>query len=368
MTHPYFSLLDRYIAKELVFTWLAVTLVLVLILISTTLASLLGQAASGAIPDDAILPLLSMTGMRSFINISPLALYLAVLLTFSRLYKDNEMSAMSACGISLMRMYRSLMLVVIPVSMMVMILTLFVRPWVVQQADHMKQEIENRSDLSGLVAGQFNETDQAIMFMERLSDDGRKMENVFLHQQNENGTGIETSRQLQRYKDRNGRNFIVFVDGQYYQGEAGRSDYTITHYKKHGVYVPDNKQVEQRMSGAALSSTSLWYSKSSWHQAELQWRIAMPVLTFLMAVLALPLSYTTPRKGRYSKLAPAIFIYLVYANLTGIAQTWVEQQKVPQWLGMWWIHSFIILLIIMLLIKRYGGIKSVLSRYRRFAT
>ncbi len=368
MTQRYFSILDRYIAKELLFTWLGVVLVLVLILISTTLASLLGQAANGAIPDDAILPLLSMTGLRSFISISPLALYLAVLLTFSRLYKDNEMAAMNACGISLMRLYRSLMILVIPVSLMVLILTLFVRPWIVQQADQFKREVENRSDLSGLVAGQFNKTDRATMFLEKLSDNGRKMENVFLRQKNENSTGIETSRQLQRYEDKQGRSFIVFVDGQYYNGEAGRSDYTITHYKKHGVYVPNHKQVQQRMSGAALSSKELWHSKNSWQQAELQWRIAMPVLTFLMAVLALPLSYTTPRKGRYSKLALAIFIYLVYANLTGIAQTWVEQQKVPQWLGMWWIHSFIILLIIILLIKRYGGMKSLLNRYLRTAT
>jgi len=368
MIQRYLSILDRYIAKELLFTWMAVTVVLVLILISTTLANLLGQAANGVIPDDAILPLLLMTGLRYFISISPLALYLSVLLTFSRLYKDNEMSAISACGISLMRLYRSLMILVIPVTLMVLLLTLFVRPWIVQQSDLFKVEVENRSDLSGLVAGQFNKTDKAVMFMEKLSDDGRKMDGVFLRQSKQNNTAIETSKQLQRFEDKQGRNFIVFVDGQYYNGIAGQADYSITRYQKHGVYVPNNKQVKQRTRSESLSSLALWNSNNSWYQAELQWRLSMPVLTFLLAVLALPLSYTTPRKGRYSKLALAIFIYLLYANLTGVAQNWVEQQKVPQWLGMWWIHSFSLVLIVILLVKRYGGFKSVFSRARRVKT
>ncbi len=365
MTQRYFSILDRYIAKELLLTWLAVTLVLVLILISSTLANLLGKVANGLIPADAVFPLLSMTGLRYFISTGPLALYLGVLLSFSRLYKDNEISAMSACGISLMDLYRALMLVVIPITLMVMLLTLFVQPWSARQADQFMAEVESRSELSGLIAGQFNKTEKAIMFMEKRSRNGRNMEGVFLRQSKPGSNAIETADQLHRYQDEQGRDFLVFVDGQYYDGMAGQLDYTITRYKKHGIYVPEDKKVKKQVSSEALTTMELWNSNNRWHRAELQWRFTLPLVTFFLAILALPLSYTTPRKGRYSKLAVAIFIYLIYSNLVGIAQNWVEHQKVPQWLGMWWIHSFSILLIIFLLIRRYGGFKAFWNRQLR---
>jgi len=111
-----FSIIDRYVSKELLLTWLAVTLVLILILLSSALARLLGDAAAGTIPSEAVWPLLMFTGAQYFILLVPLGLYLGVLLNFSRMYKDNEMAAMGACGIGFMSLYRPLLMVVIPVT------------------------------------------------------------------------------------------------------------------------------------------------------------------------------------------------------------------------------------------------------------
>ena len=130
MLKRYFTIIDRYISKELLLTWLAVTLVLMLILLSGTLARLLGKAADGSIPGDAIWSLMGFTSARYLILLVPLSLYLGVLLCFSRLYKDNEMAAMGACGIGLMRLYRPLLMVTIPAAGILMYLTLFVMPWV----------------------------------------------------------------------------------------------------------------------------------------------------------------------------------------------------------------------------------------------
>ena len=68
-----FPIIDRYISKELLLTCLAVTLVLMLILLSSTLARLLGKAAEGSIPSDAVLPLLTITGARYLILLLPLS-------------------------------------------------------------------------------------------------------------------------------------------------------------------------------------------------------------------------------------------------------------------------------------------------------
>jgi len=368
MLKRYFTIIDRYISKELLLTWLAVTLVLMLILLSGTLARLLGKAAQGVIPADAVWSLLLFTGARYLILLIPLSLYLGVLLNFSRLYKDNEMAALGACGIGFMRLYRPLLMVTVPVTCLLMYLTLFMMPWVSQQAELLKSEIKNRSELTGLIAGRFNESKKgdAIMFLQRQSNDGTQMHNVFLHQtDNSSSKGkkqpldhVESADLARRYKDESGRSFIMFEKGQIYEGEPGTSNFRITQYDKKGVYLPEQQLTVQKVSRKkALSTIELWKSDRIDYRAELHWRLSLPIGTLLLAILALPLSHTTPRKGRYSKLALAILIYLIYYNLLGIGQSWMEKQKVPEWLGLWWVHGFGVILIIYWWMKRAGGFK-----------
>ena len=362
-----FSIIDRYVSKELLLTWLAVTLVLILILLSSALARLLGDAAEGTIPSDAVWPLLMFTGAQYFILLVPLSLYLGVLLNFSRMYKDNEMAAMGACGIGLMRLYRPLLMVVIPATIILFYLTLYVMPLISQQAELLKIDLENRSQITGLASGRFNDFNkgESTIFLQRQSDDGEYMHDVFVHNKsetvlNQQLENIETADVARRYKDEKGRNFILFEQGQLYEGEPGRPDFRITRYEKKGIYMPDTKSTRQISRRQSIETSKLWGSDRANNIAEFHWRISLPIAAFLMAILALPLSYTTPRKGRYSKLALAILIYLIYSNLLGIGETWIEKREVAPWVGLWWVHGLAVLLIIYWWAKRAGGIKQLM--------
>lgn len=368
MLKRYFTIIDRYISKELMVTWLAVTLVLMLILLSGTLAKLLGQVAEGIIPVDVVWALLLFSGSRFLILLIPLSLYLGVLLSFSRLYKDNEMAAMGACGIGLMRLYRPLLMVTVPAVVILFLLTLLLMPWISQQAELLKTEIKNRSELTGLSAGRFNKSKNGngIMFLQRQSDDGKHMSNVFLHQTNRNSKkrlldSIESADLASRYQDKDGRNFILFENGRLYEGEPGTSSFRITSYEKKGVYLPERTAAQQVSPLNAVPSGDLWAAKRLDYRAELHWRLSLPIGAFLLAVLALPLSYTSPRKGRYSKLAIAILIYLIYSNLLGIGQSWLEKKEVPDWLGLWWVHGFALILIFYWWLRRAGGLRQVIK-------
>ncbi|VAW56068.1 Lipopolysaccharide export system permease protein LptF [hydrothermal vent metagenome] len=369
MLKRYFTIIDRYISKELLLTWLAVTLVLMLILLSGTLVRLLGKAAEGLIPNDVVWSLLLFTGARYLILLIPLSLYLGVLLCFSRLYKDNEMAALGACGLGLKRLYRPLLMVIIPATVLMMAFTLYLMPWVSQQAEQLKRSVENRSEHLGLSAGRFNALSQgeAIVFLQKQSDDGAQMHNVFLHQKNKPAgnmlaDNMESADLAQRYKDEKGRRFILFKNGQLYKGEPGKANFRITRYEKKGVYVPEQERVQQVSRKKAVSTAQLWNSDRTDYRAELHWRLSLPIGAFLLSVLALPLSYTTPRKGRYSKLALAILIYLIYSNLLGIGQSWVEKESVPEWLGLWWVHGFAMILIAYWWVRRAGGIHQLMHQ------
>lgn len=362
-----FSIIDRYVFKELLLTWLAVAMVLLLILLSAVLARLLGDAAAGKIPNDAVWQLLMITGMQYLVLLVPLSLYLGVLLSFSRLYKDNEMAAMGACGISMASLYRPLLMVAIPTTAALLYLTLLVMPWVSQQAELLKINIESRSQLTGLSAGRFNEFGESTIFPQRQSDDGEYMYNVFLHkdivkEQNKLTENIESADATRRYKDEQDRHFILFERGRSYEGEPGHVDFKITRYEKKGIYVPDNKSTRQVSRKGSIELRELWASNRADYQAEFYRRISLPIAAFLLAILALPLSYTTPRKGRYSKLGLAILIYLVYSNLLGVSETWIEKQQIDVWLGFLWVHGLAALLIVYWWLKRAGGIKQLMLK------
>ena len=362
----FIPVIDRYVSRELLVTWLAVTLVLVLILLSSALANLLGKAADGSIPAEAVFPLLTIIGARYLILLLPMSLYLGVLLTFGRLYRDNEMAALAACGIGMPQLYRALLLVAVPVALFMLYMTLHVMPGIAKQSVQLKTEIENRSELSGLAAGQFNQSrnGDTVVFLDHQSADGKILSNLFVQQIIADGVQIETALRAQRYRDEHGRQYILFGDGAHYKGEPGKADYRIVQYNSHGIYLQDAEVVQPVLQRDAMTVQELLASDDINHRAELQWRLSIPLATLLLAVLALPLSYTSPRKGRYAVLALAIFLYLLYSNLLGIGESWFTHGKSPAWLGLWWVHGFALLLILYWWLRRAGGVRQVYQQLR----
>jgi lipopolysaccharide export system permease protein len=89
-------------------------------------------------------------------------------------------------------------------------------------------------------------------------------------------------------------------------------------------------------------------------QAELQWRIAAPLGTLLLALLAVPLAHTTPREGRYGKLVLGIVAYLVYSNLLALGQAWIAKGYVSPAIGLWWVHGLTAAAALWLIARRVG--------------
>jgi lipopolysaccharide export system permease protein len=97
--------------------------------------------------------------------------------------------------------------------------------------------------------------------------------------------------------------------------------------------------------------------------AELQWRLSVPLTLLVLALIAVPLSRAPPRTGRYNNLIAGVLIYVIYSNLLGASKVWVEQENIPVWLGLWWVHGVFFLLAVGLLI----GQNRVLHRLFRRA-
>ena len=347
------SIVDRYIIREILPTWLAVLMVLMTVVVSVEVVHILTWFLQGDVTKETVLPLFLNSLAGFVVLLIPLSLYLGVMLAFSRLYIDSEMTAMMAGGIGPRQWYRALLMVNVPVSLLVLVLMLYVKPWISAQRSDINTQIRNTDLITMLAPGRFNSTQngKAIIFMESVSKDGREMENVFQRHISNGKTHIDVATRADTRKEADGASFAVLKQGTHYTGQAGDADYQVIKYAEYGVLLPEPKDLVYPLQIKALPSRILLATGTPEYLAELDWRIAIPVASFIITLMTLPLSQTTPRGGRYAKLGLAILLYLVYSNLLGVGSVWIAKETVPVWMGTTWVHLLALALLFLLLKK-----------------
>ena len=344
------SIFDRYIGREIIISFLMVMFVLLIIVMSTQLVHFLRYMAEGRIPPDSLLGLMGNSAMEYSITLVPLSLFLGVLLAFGRLYKDSEMTALMSAGIGPMQWNRPLMLVVIPVSLILLVSMFYVSPWISQQREDLKAEMSNRSESGQYSAGQFNQSSdgKAIFFMESNNEDNGLMNAVFYSANQDGENTVDIAQNAANHHDVNQRLFTVMYQGHQYIGNAGEANYKVIEYEEYGVLMPGDNDKQSYLPNKSKTSATLWKEAKPDSLAEFQWRLTVPLAALISALIALPLSHTSPRSGRFAKIAVAILVYLVYSNLLGVGKTWLAQGVVPFWVGTWWVHLIAILLLLVL--------------------
>jgi lipopolysaccharide export system permease protein len=219
------SIIDRYLVREVVLTWLAVTLVLWLILVSARLSRYLAQAAAGELPGAAVFRLLGLKSVEFLVFIMPLALFLGVMLGLGRLYKDSEMAALAACGVGTARLYRPLMALALVAALFLGWAALYLVPHTAALGYEVRTQAQQTADISGVGAGRFKEIrgGALVFYAESISRDRASMEKVFVHARDE---GVErvivADRAYQTWDADTGDRFLVLVDGTRYEGLPGR--------------------------------------------------------------------------------------------------------------------------------------------------
>lgn len=348
------TIIDKYIAKELLTACLSVIFVLLIIVLSTEVVHLLKWVSQGIIPISAFLSYLLNSLFEFSVVLIPLSLLMGVLLAFGRLYRDSEMAAIMSAGIGPMQWYRPLMLIAVPTTVLLFILLIYVKPLIVHQRALITAEIRSQAEIDTLLVGQFNRASKGggVLFLESGSDDKALVNDVFFQQRREGNSHVDLASSTGSYYNDEGRRYMMMHGGTHYMGDPGEANFKIIKYKDYGIHI-DRKHVPAHFSEKSKSMSELWASTRLVDKAELQWRITLPLATIIVAFMALPLSHTDPRSGRYSKLALALILYLVYSNLLGVGKTWIVQEVVPVWVGTWWVH-LIAIAITLYLLKRNG--------------
>jgi lipopolysaccharide export LptBFGC system permease protein LptF len=433
MRIPSLRIIDRYLARELLVSFIAATAILLLVSIGGTVADLLNKIARGRIPAELLFSLIGLRTIDALTLLAPLAVFIGVQLAYGRLYRESEMAVFAASGLPMTGLIRPLALLAIPLALLMALISFWLAPAAVRLSQSLLLQANRSLIIAGLEPGRFVElpNNDGVMYVEAMNEDGTKFKKMFVASERAEMVDANSPNALQNATDaaadktatdnaaapsqsagksavatadkpaaspapadksrsaaddklspigKNSKssdkvagtairlNVITAADGELYhdvngterylglndgfrvEGIIGQDNYRLLRYERNDVKLTDSDGDNTSDAAKRSAPTSeLLKSEDPIQRAELHWRLAAPVSTLVLILLALPLSKSSPRQPRYAGLIIAFLTWSIYYALMNISRDQLSHGKMSFALGMWWIHIPVLLVALYLL-------------------
>ncbi|WP_170799801.1 LPS export ABC transporter permease LptF [Stutzerimonas stutzeri] len=348
----------RYLSRELLITMSAVSAVLLVIIMSGRFIKYLAQAAQGVL-DPGVLLLIMGFRLPGFLQlILPLGLFLGILLAYGRLYLESEMTVLSATGMSQRRLLAYSLAPAALVAALVGWLSLGLAPQGIAEVDRILNQQDSLTEFDTLVPGRFQTLrgGSRVTYTRELSADRSELGGVFISETNvsrqtgkESGLSVLVAESGRQEIQPDGSRYLILENGYRYDGNPGQAGYRAIQYDTYGVLLPKPEVSMELSEREAMPTRELLGSDNLRHRTELHWRLSLPLLVFVVTVLAVPLAKVNPRQGRFLKLLPAILLYMTYLALLIAVRGALDKGRLPMALGLWWVHGLFLAIGLLML-------------------
>lgn len=331
--------LDRYLLKEFTQSFLATLIVLLVVGLGGVMADLLGKIAEGRIPASLLVSQLGLQLLNYLPVILPLALMLGLLLAFARLYRDSEMPVLTSIGVGPKRLLRPLLMLVLPVVGVIGALSLWLGPWADRTSERMIEHANRSLIVAGLDAGRFTMLPNgSVIYIGAISQDGTQLRRVFVQRQENDRLDVVTAKTGAMFFEGQRDRFMRLNEGFRVEGplNAGR-DFNLMRFASNEFALPDRADVRAETDPELLPTLALLGDTRPDAIAQLHYRLTPPLLALAFALIALPLSRSSPRQARYGRIMLGFLAYLVGTNLMYIGTNALSEGKVPGAVGLWWL-------------------------------
>lgn len=351
------------LVREFASTGLLVSSILLGIVVFTQLIRFLGESVSGLLAVEGVMAMLGFSALNYLPVLLSISLFLSILLTLTRCYRDSEMVVWFSSGIGLTRWIRPVLGYAIPVSILIAMLSLVLSPWALSKADEYKRRLDSRDDVSAATPGAFRESKQAdrVFFLEEVDTQKKRVGNIFVQSVQNGREGTMVAKEGYQETAQNGDRFLVMLNGTRYEGVPGQADFRIVEFDRYAMRIEAAELRQETPNLKAYSTLYLLQNPTSWNLAELEWRIGLPLSALILSLLAIPLSYVNPRAGRSLNLITAVVIYMFYNNMISVTNSWVGRGKLDATIGLLGIH---LLMFIVLLVLFYH--RASITAWRKF--
>ena len=348
-------LYQNKLKNELFFNSLSTILILSGIVVAQRGVIVFRLASKGIIPNDSILTILVFSLLKYLPILLTLTLFLTILLTLSRWFKDSEMMIWFSSGLGLTSFIRPILFFSLPIILLIGFLSLYLSPWANQKSEEYKAGLKNRDELATISPGSFKESKSKdrVFYVEGFGDLGSKVKNVFVQSEQNGKLGIIVSNEGSRVSTNTDDEYIVLKKGKRYEVNHENNHFTEIKFSDYGFLVEkklppiiDVNQVE------AMPTLLLLLTKGNREIAEFVWRVSLPISGIVLIILAIPLSFINPRSGRSVNIMIAIMIFAIYNNLMGVTQSYINLGKLNPYIGWSIVHLFILLIASYLMLRR----------------
>lgn len=357
-------LFDSTLRRDLSRSFGATLVVILTIVLTMMLIRALGQAAGGAVAPQDIVLLLGYTALGHLPTMLNLSLFIAVVATLGRMYRDSEMAVWFASGVGLTRFVRPVLRTAWPVLLVVALLTLFVWPWGNRNNAELKDRYERRSDLSRVAPGQFQTSSDGrrVFFIERGSEDGRTGRNVFILQSEPRSEAV-TSARSGRIDMVGDERFLHLEVGQRNEVDRETGEKTLARFDTYRVLAGERAMsAADNLPPRARRTVELLRSADPKLQGELTWRIGLALGGANLVLLGIGLAATNPRRASNWNLLFALLAFVVYFNLINLSQAWVANGRYEMGPTLLAMHGGVFALALALLWWREQGVTRGLPR------
>lgn len=341
-------ILDDYVLRDfIVYLGLIVSAFVVLLLVFTVF-ELIGDILRNHVSPIVVGAYLLNVSPFFIYNIAPLSILLAVLITFGLMQRSNEITAMKATGISLYR-------IIVPVLIMCTFLALglflfdhFYLPHTNKRQDALRNLIKGkppqtylnpdrkwifgqqstiyyyqffdseRDQFGNLSVFQFNPASFQLthrIYADRATWDERLGRWVCAQGWERNFLGSA----IENYRTFDVSTFAAMTEPPaYFKKEVKQS--SEMNYEELQRYIHD-------LQGSGFDVVRL--------KVQLQKKFAYPAIALVMAVLAIPFSVSSARRGAVAGVAVAVGIALVYTTVSSLFEAMGNVSQLPPMLAAW---------------------------------
>ena len=343
------SLFKRSVVSEIMSHAGVVFSTLLVVWLSVLLVRLLGEAANGSIGADVVFGLATFSSITALPVILSVSLFIAVLTTVTRSFRESEMVVWFASGLSLRDWIRPVLRCAIPISIIIAVLTLAASPWAYRQISEYRQRYAQRSDLSKVTVGQFIETEGGarVFFAEAPTQEGAEMGKVIARVIDPEWLSVVTAQSALIQTEPNGDRFLVLTEGHRYDLKPGKPDFRLVDFDRYGFRLESSADASsaeavRRMAESQIKArptTTLLTDNNNRARSQIMWRLALPLAALNLALLAIPLGAVNPRLGRSGDILIAGLVGLLYMNLINLSRGWIGSGQLGFGLGVWLVHA-----------------------------
>lgn len=340
---------------ELARSFGATLVVLLTIVLTMLLIRTLGLASKGSVNPEEIMLVLGYTVLGYTQTILTLALFISIVSTLSRMYRDSEMIIWFSSGRSLAGFLDPVIRFSWPVLLVISLMVFFIWPWANQQTADLRDRFASRGDLQRIAPGQFQESSSGrrVFFIDKDTADGTEGRNVFISSIERDGTETVTTAASGKIEQIGERAYLMLRNGQRLEAEVSSGRIKVSEFEEYGALI--GATAAQTGGGQALKARSTWSlmsEPSAANLGELGWRIGIILTALNLVLLAVATTVSNPRAGRSGNLMFTLFAFILYFNLLNIGQRWVGSGQLSLSSLLLLLHGSVFVLCVVWLVKR----------------